>query len=53
MSFNDAPAEALAVYAQRWQIETLFARLLKTRRFNLEVLPRVLTWSAHGSKRRR
>ena len=32
---NDAPEEALAIYAQRWQIETLFAAL-KTRGFNLE-----------------
>ena len=30
-----APEEALAIYAQRWQIETLFAAL-KTRGFNLE-----------------
>ena len=32
---NDAPKEALATYALRWQIETLFAAL-KTRGFNLE-----------------
>ena len=32
---NDAPKEALATYAQRWEIETLFGAL-KTRGFNLE-----------------
>ena len=32
---NDAPEQALAIYAQRWEIETLFAAL-KTRGFNLQ-----------------